>query len=33
MINPAYELLAHADDSGGKPKRGRGRKGPDDQGT
>ena len=33
MINPAYELLAHADDSGGKPKRGRGRKGPDDQGA
>ncbi len=33
MINPAYELLAHADDSGGKPKRGRGRKGPDGQDT
>jgi hypothetical protein len=33
MINPAYELLAHADDSGGKPKRGRGRKGPDSQDT
>jgi amino acid transporter len=33
MINPAYELLAHADDSGGKPKRGRGRKDPDGQGT
>ena len=24
MINPAYELLAHADDRAGKPKRGRG---------
>ena len=33
MINPAYELLAHADDSGGKPKRGRGRKDPDGQDT
>ena len=33
MINPAYELLAHADDPGGRPKRGRGRKGPEGQDT